>query len=181
MARSDPAPPETLEARAQQLRRNFDNSFAELPRSRGNRRQAFLAIGAGQVGWALRMEAVAGIYRRKQITALPGGPAALLGLTNIRGAVIPVYDLRVLLNADGSDAAPSWLVITALPQQIGLAFDRFDGYVQHDGEQVFTDSDRQTLRTGAQVRAIVDLPALLESITTRYITNRTHASASQGE
>lgn len=160
-----------LDGRAEQLRQDFDRTFSVAPPQNADVRQSFLAIAVGDVGWALRMTDVAGIHRHPKITSLPGGPIDLVGLANVRGTVIPVYDLRLLLNAGRSDVAPKWLVVTAPPLRVGLAFDRFDGYVQRDD-----DRESQMLRVADQLRSIVDLQPILESI-----KNRTHAGASQGE
>lgn len=165
---SAPASSPSIETRAQILRREFDASFVAMPRLQQGGQQAFLAIGTGAIGWALRLDDLAGIHRRRHITPLPGAPRDLIGIANLGGTVIPVYDLRALLHVDDGDAPAAWIAVTAPPLQVGLAFDRFDGYVLRDAQA----GDAPTLHTGddASARAIVDIRALLDTLKTRIQT-----------
>lgn len=159
----EPTVDATIETRAQILRREFDASFIAMPRLHGGTQQAFLAIATGATGWALRLDDLAGIHRARHVTPLPGAPRDLLGIANLRGTVIPVYDLRALLSVDGGDATPAWIAVTAPPLQLGLAFDRFDGYVRREAGE----SGSPMLHSEVETRAIIDLQPLLESIKAR--------------
>ena len=54
--------------------------------------------------YALGVDEVSEIIRPRAITRVPHGPAALLGVTNLRGAVLPVVSLAGLLGGDAAGA-----------------------------------------------------------------------------
>jgi chemotaxis signal transduction protein len=70
---------------------------------------------------AVRVLETAGIMAARPIVAVPSPRRELLGVSGIRGAVVPIYSLaRLLGRAD--DAAPRWIVLAAAgAERIGLA------------------------------------------------------------
>lgn len=157
------APDTQLAQRVFELRRDFDAVFAAPPAVHADA-ESFLGIGIAGEPWALRMADIAALQRLRSVTALPGVAAGMLGLGSFRGTVVPVYDLRALLGR-ATAGVPRWLVLTAAPRQVGLAFDTFDGYLQQ--ERATSRPAGTTLRFGEQVRALVELGPLLESIENR--------------
>lgn len=65
------------------------------------------------------------IIRMQSITAVPNGPAFIEGLTNLRGRVIPVMDLRKRfgLNASPTDGHHRIVVAEMGPHTVGLMVD----------------------------------------------------------
>jgi purine-binding chemotaxis protein CheW len=161
--------------RARTLRREFDDGFARAPGERGGPTEAFLAIEVAGDAYALRLAQVAGLYADRRVIALPGEVRELLGLANFRGTLIPIYDLRVLLGYPPGPP-PRWLVLAASSTPVGLAFDRFERHltlseaeVVHEGAP---DARRQShpveaLQIGERPRKIIDLHAMVESISQR--------------
>lgn len=47
--------------------------------------------------YALRLDMVERVIRALEIAPLPGAPASVLGVVNIQGQIMPVYDLRIRL------------------------------------------------------------------------------------
>lgn len=163
-----------LTHRAAELRRAFDRGFAEAPGGEKVPTEAFLAIGAANDNYALRLAEISGLFVDKKVTSLPSGSPDLLGLASFRGALVPVYDLRALLGYPAGPV-PRWLVLMAPQTPVGLAFDRFDGYLDIPLEAVAPASraDRarpyvnEILRVADSVRTIIHLPSVLEAITNR--------------
>ena len=163
-----------LAQRATELRQAFDRGFAEAPSSASAPTEAFLAISAGGDNYALRLTEISGLYVDKRITPLPSESSDLLGLASFRGALVPVYDLRVLLGYPAG-SLPRWLVLVAPRTPIGLAFDCFDGYLDIPLEAVTPESRpdmtrpyvKEIVRIADSVRTIVHLPFVLEAITNR--------------
>jgi purine-binding chemotaxis protein CheW len=63
---------------------------AELERS-----QSYVIFRLGGEGYALEVMRVQEVLDVKTLTHVPGGPRSLRGVLNLRGHVVPVYDLRV--------------------------------------------------------------------------------------
>ena len=75
--------------------------------------------------YALPVSHVREIVRVESITRVPGGPREIRGVTNVRGRVIPVVDLRVRLELPPVEIAPESrvLVAEARGRPIGLLVD----------------------------------------------------------
>ena len=155
------------------LREAFDRSFAQAPSTEAAPLEHLLAIRIGADPYALRMTEVAGLFVDKKVTGLPGPVPELLGIAGFRGAVLPVYDLRMLLGCP-STGAPRWLVVTAVTP-VALAFDAFDGYVGVRSAAIVPASSANArdrhVREAAQVvdlvRPLISLASVLEWILNR--------------
>lgn len=84
-------------------------------------------LGAGR--FAIDLADVAEVGRVPVITRIPGVPGWLAGLTNWRGRILPVLDLRSLLGAEpGSPGGSARLVVVASEGvNVGLLVDAVDG------------------------------------------------------
>lgn len=163
--------PQTV-AKVAELKRMFDQTFAEAPRSDASPTDDLLAISIGSDPYAIRLSEVAGLLSDRRVTWLPGSVPELIGLMGLRGALVPVYDLRALLGYPRG-TVPRWFLITAATQ-VALAFDRFDGHLRVSRAAVSTGSAqrgatqlpcvREIVRTDAFVRPIVDMHAVLDAI-----------------
>jgi purine-binding chemotaxis protein CheW len=68
-----------------------------------------LTIG-GEV-YAVDLRNVREVFEVDVVTPVPGMPSALVGVTNVRGAVVPVMDLRRLLDVPSGGPMPHYAVI----------------------------------------------------------------------
>jgi chemotaxis signal transduction protein len=94
--------------------------------------------------YAIDVEQVLEVAELHELCPVPGSPAAVLGVSNLRGSVIPVLDLGSLLGT-ALDPPPRRLVVT-----------------QRDGE-----------RTGlavTEVSDVISMPDSLEPPATRHLT-----------
>jgi purine-binding chemotaxis protein CheW len=134
--------------RAAELRREFDRAFAEPIQLGQTRTEDFLAIRMGGQPCAIRLSEISGLFADKKITRVPGGHAALRGIAGFRGAMLPVYDLQMLIGRGGSQA-PRWLVIgKAAP--VALAFDGFERQLRVSPEAIMPQSARAGMQTCAR-------------------------------
>jgi len=80
---------EVLNARARLLAQRASDAGeqVQVPRHRA------LVLRAGGEQYALAVEDVLQIGRAKKVTPIPGAPASLAGIANLRGAVYSVMDL----------------------------------------------------------------------------------------
>ncbi|MDB5806747.1 MAG: cheW3-2 [Betaproteobacteria bacterium] len=155
---------------ASELKRAFDQSFAELPGTGEQQVRDFLAIRVGADGYAIDLAEVAGLFADKPVTRLPNAAPEFLGIAGFRGIVIPVYDLRVLLGYPAKEM-PRWLV-TAAAMPVAFAFDVFHRHLRISTQAVakpegadFTHQHvRQVLRAPDIARPIVDMASILTAI-----------------
>jgi purine-binding chemotaxis protein CheW len=104
-------------------------------------------------------------------TVVPLAPPQLIGMTNLRGAIIPIVDLRVLLGLPASEGTIHALVVEANAVRVGLAVDRVIGVESLDeplelGEDIAETGglQRGRLRRGADVVPILDVGKIVESL-----------------
>ena len=77
----------------------------------------------GKELYALPVDNVLEIAALGELAPVPGTRAAVLGVRNLRGRVLPVFDLALLFGVDG-DGVPSTLVVAEDGgRQAGLAID----------------------------------------------------------
>lgn len=156
----------SVAGRVEQLRADFDGSFAEPVSGHEAGHVELLAVRAGGRPYAIRLSQTAGLHPDRPVTTLPGPLPALLGLAGFAGTAVPVYDLAALLGHPVAER-PRWLVLAAGGPPLGLAFHDLDGHVQAPvaaivGEAAAGDGHRTvrgmvTLPGGA--RPIIDVPA----------------------
>jgi chemotaxis signal transduction protein len=96
-------------------------------------------------GWfAVSLESVAEVGRVPAVTRIPGGPDWLAGVANWRGRLMPVLDLRAMLDAERTELRSSARLLVLVDDGIsaGLLVDAVEG-------------------TGSLGRGIDDFPAAL--------------------
>lgn len=160
--------------RSTELRRAFDQSFAEAPVASAAELNDLLDIRVGPDRYAIHLDQVTGVFADKPVTALPGSFPELLGIAGFRGAIVPVYDLRPLLGYPRGESQ-RWLILTAGETRIALAFDLFEGHTrvartaiaEESGGETQRHHVREVVRTENLVRPIIHLPSILELIRKR--------------
>ncbi len=158
--------PREVADRLDQLRSDFDRSFAEPSRSHDEAYAELLAVRAGGRPYALLLSQASGLFSDRPVTPLPGPQAALLGLAGFGGTIVPVYDLAALLGHPVPER-PRWLVLAAGTPQLALAFHHLDGHVRVAATAILAEADGRTgddLLRGmvplpGGTRPIIDLPA----------------------
>lgn len=162
-----------IATRADELRREFDRSFAVVRGAEKAPVEDLLAITLGDDPYLLRMAGISGLFADRRVTPLPGPVAELLGVAGFRGSVVPVYDLRLLLGYPGG-GTPRWLVLLDGKVPVGLAFERFDGHLQLPRTAITACSQvdaarhvHQVADTADGIRPVIHLPSLLDVITRR--------------
>jgi purine-binding chemotaxis protein CheW len=85
----------------------------------------FVAFRAGSQDFAVEIHRVKEVLPYRAVTPLPHAPAVLEGVIELRGAVVPVLDLRRVLGfADAKpDAQSRILILRARKRTIGLLVD----------------------------------------------------------
>lgn len=89
--------------------------------------QQLLLCQAGGIVCALALEHVLETLRPLPIETVAGVPAFLLGLSVIRGAVVPVVSLSGLLGQAGGAAATRFVVVRVAERRVALSVERVLG------------------------------------------------------
>jgi chemotaxis signal transduction protein len=160
--------------RSTELRRAFDKSFSVAPVTRATDLEDLLDIRVGLDPYAIHLNQVTGVFADKPVTPLPGSFPELVGIAGFRGAIVPVYDLRILLGYPRG-GSQRWLILTAGKTRIALAFDQFEGHTRVARSAIAEEGAgetqqhhvREVVRTANLVRPIVHLPSILEVIRKR--------------
>ena len=108
-----------------------------------------------------------------EITHLPRQPDAVRGVLNLRGAIVPIIDLRCRFGQGLTDASPIHVVIIVQvgERQVGLLADRVLDIVSFDANQIqpvpkIAQASRIDFLSGlvtveSAMIALIDLPNLL--------------------
>jgi chemotaxis signal transduction protein len=120
-----------------ELRQAFDAVFAAPREAPLAIPREFFLFRTGGHRYGFRLQELSGLANGRRVTRLPSSDAALLGIAGMQGRIIPVFDLRPLLGLDNGSERPSWFVISrGVGQEVGLAFERMEGYAQvADGQE----------------------------------------------
>lgn len=126
----------------------------------------FYALPAGEVAEVIRMPALARV---------PQGPAALLGIANLRGSVLPVASARTLLGDAGPQGTCHSAIVLDVGAPVAIAVDAVAklegveaGRIEANKSGAGGESDRRILGAfalaGTQtVARILDIRALLDA------------------
>jgi purine-binding chemotaxis protein CheW len=85
--------------------------------------QSFLTVQVGDERFALPTSDVAEVIRPPAVTRVPLGPSSLLGVANLRGAVMPVVSLHRLLGQERSPSSNARVVVIDRGTPVGLMID----------------------------------------------------------
>lgn len=133
----------------------------------------WLTFRLGSEGYGVDILEVQEIRAYSPVTPVPKSPPHVRGVMNLRGAVIPVLDLRALLGLPdaASTVQPVIVVVHVAQRVVGLVVDAVDDVVTVEPDQVqpvpeYSQSSTSRAITGvAQVASgltvLLDLAALL--------------------
>jgi purine-binding chemotaxis protein CheW len=122
--------------------------------------------------YALPARSVSEVARMPPVARVPQAPPSLMGLVNLRGAVLPVASVRALLGrADVATTNTSRLIVLEGASPVALAVDEVASLVRIAPEKVKTaEADiaseagehlRGVFETNSHVTKILDIPELL--------------------
>ncbi len=153
------------------LREEFDAAFARSP-SAPAAVVPLLAIRVGSSPFAVRVLDAGGLVPVRAIVPVPSRRPELLGVSGLRGEILPVYGLaRMVLGVD--DERPRWMILAGASERVGFAFSAFDGHLAAEPAQLTPAAGPQLARhvrelyAGTPQRPVLDLPSLLAAATGR--------------
>ncbi len=96
----------------------------------GRADKEYLGSSVGKVGIAIDVESVQEVFEARLITRLPGCPAFVSGMINIRGSVIPVLDLLKVF--DPAAAVKRVAILKTSEGLVGLLIGVLDDLLRFD-------------------------------------------------
>jgi purine-binding chemotaxis protein CheW len=152
---------------------------AEAFRNEADQRAAtptqFISFAIGDDQYGVDIMAVREIKGWSEITHLPKQPEYVRGVLNLRGAIVPIIDLRCRFGQGRTDATPLHIIIIVqiAARQVGLLADRVLDIVRFESEKVqpvphIANSSRTDFLAGlvtieSGMIALIDLPNLLSN------------------
>jgi purine-binding chemotaxis protein CheW len=129
-----------------------------------------LTVRAGQARVAMAASGVAEVIRAPRITRVPHGPPGLIGVTHLRGAILPVVSLSQLLGeAAVTDATR--VVVLRRDQPVGLAVDSVEALKAVGADDAAPEHGRLMLDDADGARWF-DLEAVLDERFAAFRTAR---------
>ncbi|MDB5415412.1 MAG: CheW protein [Rubritepida sp.] len=119
-----------------------------------------LTVRAGGARVAIAASGVAEIIRSPRITRMPNAPPALLGVTHLRGTVLPIVSLGRLLDGEAAAGSAERVVVLRQDPPLGLAVDQVESLQVMEGDAASQASGQLLLDEGGGAEWL-DLPALL--------------------
>jgi purine-binding chemotaxis protein CheW len=151
-----------------------DWGAAEAARS-GAPPTQFISFAIGDDQYGVDIMAVREIKGWSEITHLPRQPEYVRGVLNLRGAIVPIIDLRCRFGQGLTEASPLHIVIIVqiATRQVGLLADRVLDIVSFEASQVqavprIASGSRVNFLAGlvtieSGMIALIDLPNLLSA------------------
>jgi chemotaxis signal transduction protein len=153
--------------------------FAAAPPRRAEEHENLLAVRVAGELYALRVRDVSGVERCPRIVPLPSRVPELLGLVGIRGGLVPVYGLAALVSQAGVREAVRWLILCGGVDPVGLGLGQIEGWLRLPrselcapaGKEASGTQPREIVRAGGVLRAVIDIPSVLETLKTRITSS----------
>ncbi|HEX9019719.1 MAG TPA: chemotaxis protein CheW [Nitrospirota bacterium] len=96
-----------------------------------------LSFRLGGEEYAMMVEDVREVLKLRELTSVPNTPDYILGVTSLRGTMLPVFDLGKRLGISGSKDEKSRIIITRTEQEeVGLMVDRVTGVIRIAAEDI---------------------------------------------
>ncbi len=135
-----------------------------------------LTVRAGRARVAMAASGVAEVIRAPRITRMPHGPPGLIGVTHLRGAVLPVVSLSQLLGETATTEVTR-VVVLRRDQPLGLAVDSVEALKAAGVDEAAPEHGRLMLVDADGARWF-DLDAVLDE---RFAAFRTARRAPERE
>jgi chemotaxis signal transduction protein len=156
--------------RVAQMRREFDAAFARPPAAEPPATETLLRVSAGGTGFFVQLRQLACVLPCAVVVPVPGARRELLGLTAVRGQILPLYSLATLLELAGPVAPARWILVAAGGTGAGLGVEVVEG-VSRIPETVVMEAAargeggrRGNLPDAAGVRPLLDVTSVINNL-----------------
>jgi purine-binding chemotaxis protein CheW len=144
-----------------------------------------LALAGGQ--YAVDLHNIREVFPLESITPVPGMPPTLLGVMNVRGTIVPIIDIRLMLQLPHPEALlPFAVVLRHDEYQMAVLVDRSPEILTLLPEQFLPAETNETeeanaahsfvsgvIRIEDQAYQVLDVPGLVASVESEGIERET--------
>jgi purine-binding chemotaxis protein CheW len=110
--------------------------------------------------YALPAGLIAEVIRMPAIARVPQGPRCLMGLTNLRGSVLPVASVRAILGRSEIASTPaSRLIVLDVSSPVALAVDEVAALIDVDKSKVSAADAELAAEAGEELKGVFKLEA----------------------
>lgn len=155
-----------------ELPKLHSDSVLEQTQSPKSSRVCLIALGENT--FAIDLRQVLEVFEPESITPVPGMPAALVGVTNLRGTIVPLVDVRDALGLSVTVLPKYAVVVRHATQQVGILVEDVPeiGIIHSDDlvpTSVRTEAEKLSpssgfVQTEKKPSVILDMSRLLASI-----------------
>lgn len=117
-----------------------------------------VAFRVGEETFGLEIGEVREVVEYREVTPVPRSPSFVAGIISLRGAILPVVDMRRRFGIPSSDPGPETviLVVEAKGRKVGLVADRMLDIYKVSGTQILKGKSRKSPVEEAYIREIVN-------------------------
>lgn len=120
-----------LDEQLHRLRDDFDASFAQGNQAAAEGLRTHLTVRVGAEDVAIPIDNVRRLVREVEVVVLPGAPTHLLGVINLRGDLVSVYDMATLFGYPSQGHQTRNIVVSkGLQFEAGVAVSEIGRLVQ---------------------------------------------------
>jgi purine-binding chemotaxis protein CheW len=122
-----------------------------------------LTFSLGEEAYGVDILSLKEIRGWSPVTRIPQAPEAVLGVLNLRGAVVPIIDLRVRLGLRAAEfTALTVIIVLSFPmerghRECGIVVDRVMDVVDIDADRIKAAPDMTSARTAELIDGIATL------------------------
>ena len=98
--------------------------------------QKFLSFMVGSECFAVPLLKVREVIGMPEVTAIPQAPNHVVGIINLRGQIITIFDLRSRLNASTKGEQPTVIICEMPFGQMGMIVDLVSSVLSAESEQI---------------------------------------------
>lgn len=169
-----------IASKADELRQEFDRSFALPPARAAQEFEDLLAIRVAGDPYAIRLRQIGAIISGRKLVAVPAATRDFLGISGTRDGIVAVFGLASILGHVQGAEAPRWMILCGADEPIALGFSDFEGYLRLPTSALHSDEELRgthnyvdaVASSDTGLRAVLGIPLVLAMIRNRTDPNR---------
>ncbi|NBZ86881.1 chemotaxis protein CheW [Stagnihabitans tardus] len=121
----------------------------------------FVTFSAGDQSFSIEITQVREIRRWSPVTALPHAPQEVLGVMNLRGSVIPIYDLAARFGLGQTPENPRNVIVVAMHggQTVGLLVEAVSEILSVSRDQIQETPDIRSEMARQSITGVIPIEA----------------------
>jgi purine-binding chemotaxis protein CheW len=119
----------------------------------------FVTFSAGDQSFSIEITQVREIRRWSPVTALPHAPQEVLGVMNLRGSVIPIYDLAARFGLGQTPENPRNVIVVAMHsgQTVGLLVEAVSEILSVSRDQIQETPDIRSEMARQSITGVIPI------------------------